>query len=462
MSTKASEQVTTQVTEETMCTRKEKLGHTIGVLGHDSAYSLYSSYITPFMTDILALPAAFIGVISVVARVLDAFTDISMGFIADRTKSKWGRYRPWILRAAPLFVLCMILSFVKLPIGMTGLCIFAGIMYFVTGSFAFTAVDIPYWSLPAAMTSNTKERSEIIGMTTTASGVISAMIGIIVPLMLKHWGQGDWHAYFYTALIIGAFALIMYLTCFRCVREHVVPDPQQKFSLKLGLKNIYTNKPLLLLQITNIIFLLAKIMRGYLNYYYCTYNLGNVAIMAVISAISTVTIFVGASLGTVLSKKLGKKTLLFMMMGLYAIACVVQYFAGWTNLYIIYVCGAVMCIAIGAANVCTNSMLADTIEYGEWKTGQRNEGLINSTRCFVVKCVMGVSGAIIAALIGITGFVPMAEVQTAGVLNSFHFMSTLFGGGLMILAVVPMFFYDLTEKRHAEIMEELKARKAGK
>ena len=159
MSTKASEQVTTQVTEETMCTRTEKLGHTLGVLGHDSAYSLYSSYITPFMTDILALPAAFIGVISVVARVLDAFTDISMGFIADRTKSKWGRYRPWILRAAPLFVLCMILSFVKLPIGMTGLCIFAGIMYFVTGSFAFTAVDIPYWSLPAAMTSNTKERS---------------------------------------------------------------------------------------------------------------------------------------------------------------------------------------------------------------------------------------------------------------------------------------------------------------
>lgn len=111
------------------------------------------------------LPAAFIGVLGTAGRFFDAFTDISMGVIADRTRSKWGRFRPWVLRAGPLFCLLMALSFIKLPIGVTGLCVVAGVLYILTGSIAFTAVDIPFWSLPAAMTSNTAERSSIIGST---------------------------------------------------------------------------------------------------------------------------------------------------------------------------------------------------------------------------------------------------------------------------------------------------------
>lgn len=114
---------------------------------------------------------------------------------------------------------------------------------------------------------------------------------------------------------------------------------------------------------------------------------------------------------------------------------------------------------MGAAIVCVNAMLADTIEYGEWKTGQRNEAMITSTRCFVTKCVSAVSGLVIALVIAVTGMVPQAAEQAPVVLNSFHFIYTLGSAGVMILAVVPMAFYKLTEKRHAEIMAELAARK---
>lgn len=152
--------------EATMCTKKEKLGHALGVLGHDSAYTLWATWATPFMTDILALPAAFLGALLAGARIFDAFTDISMGVIADRTRSKWGRFRPWVLRAGPLFCLLMALSFLKPSfLGTTGLCVFAGLLYVLTGSIAFTAVDIPFWSLPAAMTSNPKERDGTEGET---------------------------------------------------------------------------------------------------------------------------------------------------------------------------------------------------------------------------------------------------------------------------------------------------------
>ena len=257
--------------ETTMCTKKERLGHAIGVLGHDSAYTLWATWATPFMTDILALPAAFIGALVAAARIFDAFTDISMGVIADRTRSKWGRFRPWVLRAGPLFCLLMALSFPKPGfLGTTGLCVFAGILYVLTGRIAFTAVDIPFWSLPAAMTSNPKERDGIIGTTTTFSNAISGIIGVAMPIGLSMLGEFKWNSYFTIAAIIAVFASVMYLCCFKMVREHVVPDDTEKFSLKLALKNVFTNQPLLCVQLSNLCFMLGMILKGGFNYYYFT------------------------------------------------------------------------------------------------------------------------------------------------------------------------------------------------
>ena len=128
--------------EPRQCTKKEKLGHAIGVLGHDSMYTLWSTWTTPFLTDILKLPAGFLAFLFGGARFFDAFTDISMGIIADRTRSKWGRFRPWLLRSGPLMGICLALSFFKPDIGTIGLCIFAGIMYIITGSIVFTILEL--------------------------------------------------------------------------------------------------------------------------------------------------------------------------------------------------------------------------------------------------------------------------------------------------------------------------------
>lgn len=457
MSESVKEIVTAE--EPTMCKTSEKLGHAIGVLGHDSAYNLWTAWMSPFMTDILMLPGLFLAVLTTAARIFDAFTDITMGVIADRTRSRFGRFRPWVLRAGPLFCLCMALSFLKLPVGVVGLCIFAGIMYIITGSIAFTAVDIPFWSLPAAMTSNTKERSGIVGTTTTASNAITGIISIIMPVALVALGEFEWTSYFTIAVIVGVFATIMYLISFKLVREHVVPDDSQKFSLKLALKNIFQNKPLLLVQISNIFCLLALTLRGYLSYYYCTYNLGNLGLASIMGLITLVGMVVGSIIFIFVSKVVGKKTCMFAIAIIFTAANLVLYFAGWSNLGIIFACAAVSNTAVGAAIVCINAMMMDTIEYAEWKTGQRNEAMITSTRCFVTKCVSAIAGAAVFTVIGLSGMVPQAAVQAPGVLNSFHFMFTLLSAAVMILAVVPMFFYKLTEKRHAEIKAEIEARK---
>lgn len=460
MSTETKEVVAEE--EPRQCTKKEKFGHAIGVLGHDSMYTLWSMWTTPFMTDILKLPAAFLGVLLAGARFFDAFTDISMGVIADRTRSKWGRFRPWIIRSGPLMAICLALSFFKPNhLGVTGLCIFAGIMYIVTGSLVFTSVDIPFWSLPAAMTSNTKERSEIVGTTTTFSNAITGVINLAMPLALVAFGEFDWHTYFFLALGVAIWGVVMYTTSFKLVREHVVPDDSEKFSLKLALKNIFQNKPLLLVQIANIFCLLGMVLKGYLNYYYCMYNWGDLRVMTMLSFIGLFTGVIGALLFTFFSERTGKKNFVFICTALIVASNLVLYLSGWSNIMVFYVTSTVVTTCMGAFTVCINAMMMDTIEYGEWKTGQRNEAMITSTRCFVTKCVMGVAGIVVAAVIGLTGYVPGAE-QTASTLQSFHTVYTLLSAGVVVIAALPMFFYTLTEKRHAEIMVELKARKAAK
>lgn len=450
----------TAIEEPTMCSKKEKLGHAIGVLGHDSAYTLWATWMTPFLTDIVQLPAVVLGVLLAGARIFDGINDIAMGVLADRTRSRWGRFRPWILRAGPLFCICVALSFIIPSDNMTVRIVFACVMYIIV-DVVFTAVDIPFWSLPAAMTSNTKERSTIIGTTTTTSNAICGIIGVVMPVALALFGEFKWTSYFMIAAAVSVFAAIMYLISFKMVREHVVPDDTEKFSLKLALQNIFTNQPLLCVQLANIACLLGMVLKGGFNYYYFTYNVGSLGLMSVMSLVGLFASVLGSLIFTLVSKHVGKKNCMYAIAVIIATAHLVLYFAGWSNVAIIFICSGISGVCTGALMVCVNAMMADTIEYGEWKTGQRNEALITSTRCFVTKLVMALSGIIVASVIGITGYAPGVE-QAASTLNSFHAMYTLACGGIVVLGVVPMFFYKLTERRHAEIMVELAARKAEK
>lgn len=447
--------------DKNMCSKKEQLGHAIGVLGHDSAYSLWSSWMTPFLTDVVQLPAVVLGILLAVGRIFDGVNDILMGSFVDRTRSKLGRFRPWILRAGPLFCVCMACSFLIPSSNMTARIVYASIMYLLV-DLTFTAVDIPFWSLPAAMTSNTKERSGIIGTTQTTSTAISGIIGIILPLMLVRFGGTmEWSAYFKSAAIVAVFAVVMYIICGKVVREHVEPENNEKFSLRLGIKSIVSNKPLLIVQICNAIALLTLIMRANFNYYYCSYNLGGTEVVSLMSGVKTIGSVLGSFLFIFLAKKFGKKLLMFVFSGGFIVISMIHYFAGWSNLAVVATCYSLSSVCSGAYLVCVMTMIADTIEYGEWKTGQRNEGMITSTRCFVTKLVMAVSGVCVAAVTGLFGYVPGAA-QSLELQSAFHNMMTIVCAVIMLISTIPLFFYDLTEKKHAEIMADLAARKAQK
>lgn len=446
------------VEKQGMCQKKEIFGHAMGALGHDAVYSMWSSWITPFFTDVLLMTPGFMGILFTVARIWDGVNDLMWGTIVDRTKSKYGRFRPWILRSSIILAIVLVLSFTVPNFSANGKMIYAAIFYIIF-DMVFTTIDISYWGLPAAMSSDPNERNKIFAWSTTASNAISTISSIIIPILLVNFG-GETNAgsFFKVAMVIGIFALVMYLICFALVREHVTPANAEKFSVKLALKNIYVNKPLFCVMIANLVTNLAFIIKMSVNYYYCSYNLGNVEIMSIIGLVTVPSMIIGSLLVPVISMRAGKRMALIGIMGVNLLASIVFFVLGYGNTVTVIICNAVQTTCVGAAMVCINSMNADTIEYGEWKTGQRNEGVITSTRTLVVKIASTIQGITLAAILGFTGYAPGAT-QAASTLNSFHFVVSLLTGLVMFMGVIPMFFYDLTEEKHAEIMKELANRK---
>lgn len=448
------------VKQKNMASNKEVLGHALGGVGQNTIYALWSGFITAFYTDVFHMNPLVMAGIFLFARIWDGINDPLMGVLADRSKSRFGRYRCWLLRMPPVVAVCLVLNFTVPHFGTAGNIVYAAITYILMGM-AFTSIDIPYWSLPAVMTGDPKERTKIFTAATLGTNLATTVGNMVIPILLVALGgTGNSRSYFITAVIFAVIGCILYLTCFSMVREHV-HAPKEKFSFKLALKSLYTNKPLFCIMFTNLVINLAFIMKMTLNYYYCTYTLGNVKLMSLMSLATLPSILLGTLAAPFLTKFLGKKNTLLCLMAANLVISGIFYFVGYGSIPFILTMIALQIFCVGAAFVVISSMTADTIEYGEWKTGQRNEGVITSTRTLITKIASALVGVAVAIVLTLTGYVPNA-VQTIHTMNAFHFVVSFLPGIVMMLGAVPMFFYSLTEERHAKIMEELKERKEKK
>lgn len=238
----------------------EIFGHALGGVGQNMVYALWSGFITAFYTDIFGMNPAVMATIFVIARVWDAFNDPMMGILADRSKSKFGRYRCWLLRMPAVVATCLILNFTVPSFGSVGNTVYAAVTYILMGM-AFTSVDIPYWSMPAAMTSDPGERTKIFTTANLGTNIASTVGNMLIPILLVNFGGTDSaHAYFMTAVIFAIIGAALYFTCFALTKEHVQP-PTQEFSFRLALKSLVVNKPLFCVMITNLVINLAFIMK---------------------------------------------------------------------------------------------------------------------------------------------------------------------------------------------------------
>lgn len=439
---------------------REMFGHAIAGFGQNLIFGLWSNYMLVFYTDIFGIAAGTASIIMLLTRVWDGINDPMMGSIADRTRTKWGRYRPWLLFMAPVIVIFLVLNFSSPDLSPTLKVVYAGITY-VMMSMAFTAVDVPYWTMPAAMSSDVKKRSRIISFSRMSTTLAATILGIIAIPLIHALGQGDKQkGYMMTALAVGLIGAGFYLIGFCCIREHVQPALNQKITFKSSVKAIIQNKPLLLLLCCGLLGNIGTMLKQGMVIYYVKDCVGSENLIPTFSLLFLPGMIFGLIIAPVFAKRFDSKSVFIGARVFGIIVDVIFFFAGFENIPLVMFLYALTSIPLGISSVVSATMLTNTIEYAEWKFGNRQEGLISSTQTLTAKIGMALSAGVIGAVLEIADYVP--NHVTSETQMMMHGAFTLFCAFIGVLAIIPMLFNKFTDKEHQRIMNELAERKSQK
>ena len=439
---------------------REMFGHAIAGFGQNLIFGLWSNYMLVFYTDIFGIAAGTASIIMLLTRVWDGINDPMMGSIADRTRTKWGRYRPWLLFMAPVIVIFLVLNFSSPDLSPTLKVVYAGITY-VMMSMAFTAVDVPYWTMPAAMSSDVKKRSRIISFSRMSTTLAATILGIIAIPLIHALGQGDKQkGYMMTALVVGLIGAGFYLIGFFCIREHVQPALNQKITFKSSVKAIIQNKPLLLLLCCGLLGNIGTMLKQGMVIYYVKDCVGSENLIPTFSLLFLPGMIFGLIIAPVFAKRFDSKSVFIGARVFGIIVDVIFFFAGFENIPLVMFLYALTSIPLGISSVVSATMLTNTIEYAEWRFGNRQEGLISSTQTLTAKIGMALSAGVIGAVLEIADYVP--NHVTSETQMMMHGAFTLFCAFIGVLAIIPMLFNKFTDKEHQRIMNELAERKSQK
>jgi sugar (glycoside-pentoside-hexuronide) transporter len=435
---------------------REKAAHAIGGVGHNLIYALFSGYLLIFYTDVFNLDSAFTGTLFLIARIWDAVNDPMFGALMDKTHSKWGRYRPWMAVAAPLVGVSLVLCFIVPDFSKTLQYVYCYVTYILLGM-AFTCVDIPYWTLPSVMTDEPEERSKVFSISTIVAGLASGIGAVLVPLIYNSLGKKE--GLLISAIIFAVIGLICYYIVIFLVKERVNVTSSRS-SLKTALKAIFTNKPLLIIMAASLFGNFAFQLKAALFAYYGKYTLGgNTADYTMyLSIMLLIGMIIGSALVPMMIKKFGAKKAMASTLLSGAVISTVYWLVGYSNLIVVLIFNALAAIVIGCFSVLVNSMTSDTIDYAELKQGERNEGIITSTRTFITKLATAVAGALLAYLLDPLGYVEN-QVQTAAVNDAFHRLMSLYPAIIYLAAFLVIIFYPLDEEHFAQMESELKEKR---
>jgi len=312
------------------------------------------------------------------------------------------------------------------------------------------------WALTSVITRDTKERTGIITMARIFSIFGMAVPAIATIPLLNAFGGESASGYTKVAGFYGILCAILMMGIFFSVRERIVHnDKKERLSDSIGV--IVQNKPLILIVISSVVTNSVVTFRQAILVYYATYNLGNTDIVPLLMAVTLAAMFAGMLLVPVINSIIGKRNAyIFYGLGL-AASSLLFYFSGYGSEKSVILWTLVTGLFSGAPAVLESAMIADTIEYAEWKTGIRAEGVIFSTQTFMAKFSGALSGGLAGLILTLIGYVPNA-VQTQRALNGMHSMMTIIPAAAVLAGLVPILFYKLTEREHAHIVRELEER----
>lgn len=431
---------------------REMVGYAFGNMAQNIIYLMISVYLLYFYTDVFGITAAAAGTLFLVARIFDGLNDPIMGFLADRTKSKMGRFRPYILFGMLPLAAATVLLFSAPDLSDTGKLIYAYITYFLQG-IIFTIVLIPYFAMPAAMTQDAKERSKISVLNILLSTIAAIMVSIVVKPIVALFPT-EKQGYQMTTILFMIVALVSFYVCFRSTKERIVPKRQANYSFKDSYKLILKNTPLILISVSYIFFSIQYTMRMQAVTYFAKYNLGNDSLTSVILGVAILFSLAGTALSLPMMNRFGKKATYLIGAGAGMVLNLALYFVPATNFVLLLILIGLGQMAVATPLSATWSMAPDAVDFGEWKMGIRAEGVTFGAFSFVQKFASALAGSLAGVILTIAGYVANAQ-QTPQALNGIlHMLSTIPAVCCAICFVI-MLFYGLNTEKMNQIVAEL-------
>lgn len=436
---------------------KEKLSYGIGSGGGNIITQVLGTFLTAYYTDSVGIAAAAVGTMMLLTRFLDGISDVIMGGIIDKTKTKWGKARPWLLISAPLICVGLILTF-NVPESMSSgaKLVYAYLTYIFLNCITYTAYMIAHTSLLSRITLDVNERQVM-----TSSNQI---INNIVQLIITAWTIGfvatcGWRT---VSIIYGVITAVMILICFFGTREHLDMNTEteevniETVSLKDAAPALLKNKYFYLLALLFILALSIASGNGSVTYFYCNIILEDAGMMVPLSMAMTIPVIVVNFFVPSIVRRFGhQKTLIgssiLMLLGFLIVSI------GRDNGTLAVIGTVLRGMGNGPIFACGFALSAQVVDYGEWKYNVRSEGLVNSCVSFGQKVGLGLGAAIASWIIAAGGYIGTAAVQTEVTKSSIVFAYGWFGVILAVLMLIVSIFMNI-DKYEEQIRDDLEAR----
>lgn len=447
---------------------RDKIGYMFGDFGNDFTFILSSSFMLKFYTDVMGIPGGIVGILMMVARFVDAITDVTMGQIVDRAKpTKDGKFKPWIKRmCGPV----AIASFLIYQSGFAGMSmgfkiVWMTVTYLLWGSIFYTSINIPYGSMASAVSAEAKDRADLSTFRSIGATLAGLVIGVGTPMFAYVTVNGN------TVLsgsrmtiIAGVFsicAIICYLLCFNLVTERVeVPANNEKLDVVKMFKSIFTNRSLLGIIAAAILLLLAMLgMQGMAGYVFPNFY-GSAAAQSTASLAASIAVLViCAPLASKIAAKIGKKELSVIGCMFAGVAYLVCLFVKPASPWVYVGFYTVVYTGFGFFNTVIWAMITDVIDDAEVKNGVREDGTIYAVYSFARKIGQAVSSGLVGAILSVIGYTQATAFDPAVTTKIFQASCIVPGVGLILVALALLFIYPLNKAKVDENIAELKRRR---
>lgn len=440
-------------------TIKEKLGYGLGDAGFNLYWTTIASFLAAFYTDVFGISAAAAGTMLFTTKIIDAFTDPIMGAVADRTNTRFGKFRPYLIWAGIPMAGAAILTFTTPDLNDSGKLIWAYGTYTAMMVF-YTILSTPYSALSGVMTARSQERTALISIRFIFAFSCGALVNKFTLPLVEFYGNGSqalgWQL---TMATYAVLATLIFLVTFAFTKERIAPPVEQKTNPLADINDLLGNRPWLILFGLAMIIMMTITMRAGSSYYYFTYYVERPDLISSYLFWQMVAYAAGACLAPVMTQYIEKTKLLMILMAVVGTLSIVFFFVPKSMIWLMFALNIVISLALGPKSPLTWSMYADTADYNEWKTGRRATAMTFSAATFSQKLGGALGSAGMLWVLAAIGYVAK-EAQSGASQAGINFLQTAAPGIFALVAVVLVRYYTLDGKQLEQIQRELKDRQA--